>query len=108
MVNFTKNKVWANTGAKSLTSFVERNKLKLHEAGELLGISGSTVSGYLKEDKMPAVVELAVKYLDNRRKDPDGIKHYVLTIAGEELAIKQVDEFEEITIAGNRYKMVPI
>jgi len=103
----SRNTVWAKS-AKALAHFVEEHKLTHAQAGSELGLASSTISGYLTNDKMPFTVELAVKYLDDSRKDPDGVKHYLLTTEGEQLTCKFIDELEEITIGGNRYKMVPI
>lgn len=107
MAEEKRSKIWSEN-TKILAKFMENNKLNNTQAAAELGLSSSTISTYMTEGKMPFTVELAVKYLDERRSDPDGVKHYLLTVAGEEAKCCQLEELEEMTMGANRYKLVPI
>lgn len=112
MTEETKNqpkrtKIWS-TRIDLLKSFIEDNNLTLTQAGNELGMSSTGLSGYLTDGKMPFTVELAVKYLNEQRKDPDGVKHYMMTVCGEQLSVVLLEPLEEMVLGGNRFKLVPI
>lgn len=91
-----------------LVKFMEANRLNQTQAGANLGVSGSSISNWIKDGEMPFTMELAVKYLNDKAADPDGVRHYLLTLNGEKTAIKQLDELEEMTMGGQRFKLIPI
>lgn len=91
-----------------LVKFMELNKISQTQAGAELGVSGSSISGWIREGEMPFSIELAVKYLNDKAADPDGVRHYLLTLNGEKTIIKQLDELEEMTMGGNRFVLIPI
>lgn len=103
-----RSKIWAGEEAvRRLQNFITNNKLSPTQAGHELGVSAATIHEYLKSGRMPHTADLAVRYLDEKAKDPDGVAHYLLTLNGDSTAIRRLDDLETMTIGGARYTLIP-
>ncbi len=57
------------TKAEHLKMFLQVTKLKHSELAELLGVSGSAISGWLREDKAPVWTTLSIEALTIKIKN---------------------------------------